>query len=93
MAKGEGQLPPEGDEGTEPAVVGAIAIGAICPDCNGEVDVVVEAWQVVGDGTFRCVDCRVKRIRAEAEAKVVALKAKADKAREDSRQQSLPLSE
>jgi hypothetical protein len=88
-AKGKGQkpdAPQDGEDGGGPAIV---TDHGYCKDCGEHVDVVVEAWQVVGDGTFRCVECRIKRIKEDADTKIAALKQKAAKIREDARQQPL----
>ncbi len=55
------------------------------------MDIVVDPWQVVGDGTFRCIPCREKRIDNERDKKIGALKESAERAREASGQKHLSL--
>lgn len=65
----------------------------LCNTCGEPVDVVVDPFQVVGNGKFLCVPCRVKRMEDKTMAEVGKLKEKAEKAREDLRQGSLDLEE
>ena len=52
-----------------------------CKSCGEVVDVLVEMHQIVGRNRLICVDCRIGRIEAKAEAQVEAIRGNAEKAR------------
>ena len=88
--KGAGPDPEKAADNEEPATVITTGQLGFCRDCGQAVDVVVDIHQVQGDGTFICIDCRAKRMKQKCQENVGALKAKADEARENARQQLLP---
>lgn len=83
----------KGEGSGAPVVSMPVLLNVPCADCGKEVGAAVDPWQLVGDGTFRCVECRAKRIREKAQKDIAVLKEKAAKATDEARQQTLPVEE
>ena len=57
-----------------------------CEDCDGNIDTIVAAYQVVGNDKLICAECCGKRIIKGAKNKAARMLEKAEQARDDQRQ-------
>lgn len=62
-----------------------------CEDCRKHIDVVVDAYQVVGMDELVCIGCRADRIIRAASVKVDKLMTNAEIARDNMKQLTLTL--
>ncbi len=80
--EGKGEMPEGGEQETETVVAQLVTDHGTCKDCGEVVRVMVDPWQVSGDGSVRCVQCRITRMKEKHLNEIATLTEKAKLASE-----------